>query len=141
MIIEQAERFGLAALHQLRGRVGRGAARSSCLLLHSAGLSDGERKRLAILRDTEDGFVIAEEDLRTRGGGEALGARQAGHPGARLLGSDDAEDYGGLVQTANRDAQHLLHQDPALQSPRGQAAQLLLRIFGHDITMDRLSAG
>ena len=141
MIIEQAERFGLAALHQLRGRVGRGAARSSCLLLHSAGLLAGERKRLAILRDTEDGFLIAEEDLRTRGGGEALGARQAGHPGARLLGSEDAEDYAGLVRTAHRDAQHLLHQDPELQTPRGQAAQLLLRLFDHDITMDRLSAG
>jgi len=141
MIIEQAERFGLAALHQLRGRVGRGAARSSCLLLHSAGLSQGERQRLAILRDTEDGFVIAEEDLRTRGGGEALGARQAGHPGARLLDTDDPEEYGALVRTAHRDAQHLLHQDPHLQSPRGGAALLLLRLFGHDPSMDRLSAG
>ncbi|MDB5316942.1 MAG: ATP-dependent helicase RecG [Rhodospirillales bacterium] len=141
MIIEQAERFGLAALHQLRGRVGRGAARSSCLLLHSAGLSTAELKRLSILRDTEDGFLIAEEDLRTRGAGEALGVRQAGHAGSRLQDTDDVEEYGALVATANRDAQHLLHQDPSLQSPRGEAAKLLLRLFDHDITMDRLSAG
>jgi RecG-like helicase len=78
MLIEQAERFGLAALHQLRGRVGRGSKPSSCLLVHSEGLSDGEKRRLLVLRDTEDGFLIAEEDLRARGGGDVLRERQSG---------------------------------------------------------------
>ena len=142
MLIEQAERFGLAALHQLRGRVGRGSKPSSCLLVHSPGLTFGEKQRLMVLRDSDDGFVIAEEDLRARGGGDALGARQAGLPGARLLDPrEDREEYTRLVEIAHRDAELLLERDPELASPRGQAARLLLGIFGHDISMAPLDAG
>jgi ATP-dependent DNA helicase RecG len=143
MIIEQAERFGLAALHQLRGRVGRGTKPSSCLLIHSEGAMAGEVRRLVVLRDTEDGFLIAEEDFAARGGGDALGARQAGLQGARL--SDpraDPEGHGRLVQVANRDAALLLERDPDLTSPRGRAAaELLLPIFGHDPGLGPLEAG
>ena len=142
MLIEQAERFGLAALHQLRGRVGRGSKPSSCLLVHSPGLSENEKRRLLVLRDTEDGFRIAEEDLMTRGGGDALGARQAGMPGARLLDpNEDREEYGRLLNIAHRDAALLLQKDPALASPRGHAARILLDLFDHDISLERLQAG
>lgn len=142
MLIEQAERFGLAALHQLRGRVGRGSRPSSCLLVHSPGLTEGEKRRLLVLRDSEDGFEIAEEDLRARGGGDALGARQAGLPGARLLDPrEEPEEYGRLVEIAHRDAELLLQKDPELTAPRGQAARLLLAIFGHDMSMAPLDAG
>ncbi|MBR0651930.1 ATP-dependent DNA helicase RecG [Roseomonas terrae] len=142
MLIEQAERFGLAALHQLRGRVGRGSKPSSCLLVHSPGLTEGEKRRLLVLRDTEDGFVIAEEDLRARGGGDALGARQAGLPGARLLDpKEDREEYERLVDIAHRDAELLLQKDPALSLPRGLAARSLLPLFGHDLSMAPLDAG
>jgi len=142
MVIEQAERFGLAALHQLRGRVGRGSKPSSCLLLHSPGLTEGEKRRLLVLRDTDDGFVIAEEDLRLRGGGEALGERQAGLPGARLFDPrEDPQEYGRLVDIAHADAEVLLERDPALRTLRGEAARLLLRVFDHDLTMGALDAG
>ena len=142
MLIEQAERFGLAALHQLRGRVGRGSKPSSCLLVHSPDLTYGEKQRLMVLRDSDDGFVIAEEDLRARGGGDALGARQAGMPGARLLDPrEDPDEYRRLVEIAHRDAELLLQKDAALASPRGRAARLLLAIFGHDISMAPLDAG
>ncbi len=142
MLIEQAERFGLAALHQLRGRVGRGSKPSSCLLVHSPGLTYGEKQRLMVLRDSDDGFVIAEEDLRARGGGDALSMRQAGMPGARLLDPrEDPEAYARLVDIAHDDAEVLLGRDPALVTPRGQATRLLLDIFGHDLSMAPLDAG
>jgi ATP-dependent DNA helicase RecG len=142
MLIEQAERFGLAALHQLRGRVGRGSRPSSCLLIHSEGLSEGEKRRLLVLRDTEDGFRIAEEDLLTRGGGDALGARQSGQPGARLLDpQEEPEEYSRLINIAHRDAQLLLERDPELATGRGRAALALLALFDHDPTLARLDAG
>jgi ATP-dependent DNA helicase RecG len=142
MLIEQAERFGLAALHQLRGRVGRGAKPSSCLLVHSVGLGEAEKRRLLVLRDTEDGFRIAEEDLLTRGGGDALGARQSGLPGARLLDPrEDAEECARLTHIAHRDASVLLERDPRLEGERGQAALALLALFDHDPTLARLDAG
>jgi ATP-dependent DNA helicase RecG len=142
MLIEQAERFGLAALHQLRGRVGRGSRPSSCLLVHSPGLTEGEKRRLLVLRDTDDGFVIAEEDLRARGGGDALSTRQAGLPGARLLDPrEDPEEYARLVDIAHRDAEVLLGRDAALATPRGMATRTLLALFGHDISMAPLDAG
>nr|WP_230164650.1 ATP-dependent DNA helicase RecG [Roseomonas sp. CECT 9278] len=142
MLVEQAERFGLAALHQLRGRVGRGTKPSSCLLVHSPGLTEGEKRRLMVLRDSDDGFAIAEEDLRARGGGDALGARQAGLPGARLIDPrEDPDEYRRLVETAHRDAEVLLARDAALASPRGRAARILLAVFGHDISMAPLDAG
>jgi ATP-dependent DNA helicase RecG len=142
MLVEQAERFGLAALHQLRGRVGRGSRPSACLLVHSPGLTEAEKRRLLVLRESDDGFAIAEEDLRLRGGGDALGARQAGLPGARLLDPrDDPEEYARLVDIAHRDAEVLLERDAALATPRGQAARLLLALFGHDMSMAPLDAG
>jgi ATP-dependent DNA helicase RecG len=142
MLIEQAERFGLAALHQLRGRVGRGSKPSSCLLVHSPALGEAEKRRLLVLRDTEDGFRIAEEDLFTRGGGEALGARQSGLPGARLLDPrEEAEEVARLTHLAHQDAALLLHRDPDLAGPRGRAALGLLALFGHDPTLARLDAG
>ncbi len=142
MLIEQAERFGLAALHQLRGRVGRGSKPSSCLLVHSEGLSDGEKRRLLVLRDTEDGFLIAEEDLRARGGGDVLRERQSGLQGGRLLDArEEPEEFERLTHIAHRDAQALLDRDPALASPRGRAALTLLTLFGHDPTLAKLDAG
>ncbi|MBU8545636.1 ATP-dependent DNA helicase RecG [Roseomonas sp. ROY-5-3] len=142
MLIEQAERFGLAALHQLRGRVGRGSRPSSCLLVHSPALGEAEKRRLLVLRDTEDGFRIAEEDLFSRGGGDALGARQSGLPGARLLDPrEEAEELARLTHLAHQDAAVLLHRDPDLATPRGQAALGLLALFGHDTTLAALDAG
>ncbi len=142
MLIEQAERFGLSALHQLRGRVGRGSRPSSCLLVHSEHLSETEQERLRILRDTEDGFVIAEEDLRLRGGGEALGTRQAGGALLRLaLPEEEAARQRALLEIAHSDAEALLHADPALRGPRGPAVRLLLRLFGKDDAAAYLKAG
>jgi ATP-dependent DNA helicase RecG len=142
MLIEQAERFGLAALHQLRGRVGRGSKPSSCLLVHSEGLSEGEKRRLLVLRDTEDGFEIAEEDLRTRGGGDVLRERQSGMQAGRLLDPrEEPEEFDRLTHIAHRDAQALLERDPDLTTDRGKAALTLLALFGHDPTLAKLDAG
>src|SRR5438094_379453 len=129
MVIEHAERFGLAQLHQLRGRVGRGAAASFCLLLHEESVNDGARRRLAILRDTEDGFRIAEEDLRLRGAGEVLGTRQSGLPTLRLA---DLAVHEELVPIAHDDARLMLERDPHLESERGQALRALLYLFRRD---------
>ncbi|MCW8084069.1 ATP-dependent DNA helicase RecG [Sabulicella glaciei] len=142
IVIEQAERFGLSALHQLRGRVGRGTKPSSCLLVHSEHLSEREKERLLILRDTEDGFVIAEEDLRLRGGGEALGTRQAGQAQLRLaLPEEDIARQSDLIDIAHRDAEALLERDPNLASPRGLAVRGLLRLFGKEDAAAYLKAG
>jgi ATP-dependent DNA helicase RecG len=126
IVIEHAERFGLAQLHQLRGRVGRGARPSSCLLLYDEPLSAAGRARLEALRATEDGFRIAEEDLRLRGPGEVLGARQSGLPALRLA---DLASHADLLAPARADARHILRLDPGLQSARGRALRLLLRLF------------
>ena len=138
MVIEHAERFGLAQLHQLRGRVGRGAAQSFCLLLHDDGLTETMRRRLVMLRDTEDGFVIADEDFRIRGGGDVLGKRQSGMPEYRFADVDDQER---LLNIANRDAALLLERDPDLTEVRGGAVRVLLRLFGRDTAMEALGAG
>jgi ATP-dependent DNA helicase RecG len=137
MVIEHAERFGLAQLHQLRGRVGRGDEVSFCLLLHADGLTDVARRRLMLLRDTDDGFRIADEDFRLRGAGDALGTRQSGLPDWRLA---DPENYEDLLEMADRDAAVLLARDPALESERGQAARLLLKLFKR-AEAELLSAG
>ncbi len=113
MVIEHAERFGLAQLHQLRGRVGRGADASFCLLLHEDWVNETARRRLTLLRDTEDGFLIADEDFRLRGGGDALGTRQAGLPGYKLA---DPVEHEPLLHMANRDAAVLLSRDPKLET-------------------------
>jgi len=138
MVIEYAERFGLAQLHQLRGRIGRGAAHSTCLLLYKPGLGETARARLTILRETDDGFRIAEEDLRLRGEGEVLGARQSGAPGFRLA---QPERHGALLAAARDDARLIMTRDPDLASPRGKALRLLLYLFERDEAVRLLRAG
>ncbi len=138
MVVEHAERFGLAQLHQLRGRVGRGRDASYCLLLHDDGLTDIAKRRLLLLRDTEDGFRIADEDFRLRGGGDLLGTRQSGLPGWRL--ADPVEDEG-LLHMAGRDAELLLQKDARLTSERGRAVRVLLRLFERTAAMRTLQSG
>ncbi len=129
MVIEHAERFGLAQLHQLRGRVGRGGDQSYCVLLYKAPLGDVATERLKIMRETEDGFIIADKDLELRGGGEVLGARQSGVPEFRVADVPGFED---LLQAARDDAALLLHNDANLLSPRGKAVRELLYLFECD---------
>jgi ATP-dependent DNA helicase RecG len=138
MVIEQAERFGLAQLHQLRGRVGRGAEKSTCLLLRSAQLSETGRARLALMRETQDGFRIAEEDLELRGGGELLGTRQSGEAAFRIA---DLEQMQRLLPVAHGDARLLMDRDGGLTSPRGEAARLLLYLFERDWGVQLLRGG
>ncbi len=138
MIIEEAERFGLAQLHQLRGRVGRGRAQSVCLLLRGGPLTDSARARLALMRETNDGFRIAEEDLRLRGAGEVLGTRQSGEAMFRLA---SPEDTAALINTASDDARLLVDRDGGLEAPRGQAARTCLYLFERDAAVGLLRAG
>lgn len=138
MIIEQAERFGLAGLHQLRGRVGRGSDKSLCILLHGSHLTETAKARLRVMRETDDGFVLAEEDLKLRGAGEILGTRQSGMPDFRMA---DMQTAGDLLWTATKDAQTVLSLDPKLESPRGQALRILLYLFQKDTEIQTLKAG
>ncbi|SEM89466.1 ATP-dependent DNA helicase RecG [Gemmobacter aquatilis] len=138
MVIERAEVFGLAQLHQLRGRVGRGAAQSTCLLMYQAPLSESGERRLQILRDTEDGFRIAEEDLAMRGAGDLIGTAQSGLPRFRVA---DLERQSALMEIAQSDARRLLAEDPALESPRGRAARLLLWLLDQDRAIKLISVG
>jgi ATP-dependent DNA helicase RecG len=138
MVVEHAERFGLAQLHQLRGRIGRGAAKSTCLLLYQAPLGEIARQRLAILRESDDGFRIAEEDLRLRGGGEVLGTRQSGVPTLRLA---DLAQHADLVAVAHDDARLVLERDPTLETARGEALRMLLYLFQRDAAIHYLRAG
>ncbi|MCA1750036.1 MAG: ATP-dependent DNA helicase RecG, partial [Sphingomonadales bacterium] len=138
MIVEGAERFGLAQLHQLRGRVGRGSERSICLLLRGDMLSETARARLALLRETNDGFRIAEEDLRLRGAGELLGTRQSGEEGFRLATPELVQE---LAPAANDDARLLIEREGGLDSPRGQAARIALHLFRRDQAVPLLRSG
>jgi ATP-dependent DNA helicase RecG len=138
MVVEHAERFGLAQLHQLRGRIGRGGDASTCLLLYQAPLGEVARQRLQILRESEDGFRIAEEDLRLRGGGEVLGTRQSGLPALRLA---DLSRHSELIAVAHDDARLVLERDPGLTGPRGEALRLLLYLFRRDEAVQYLRAG
>jgi ATP-dependent DNA helicase RecG len=126
MVIEHAERFGLAQLHQLRGRVGRGAGQSACLLLYDPPLSAAATERLDILRQTEDGFLIAEKDLALRGGGDLMGLKQSGFPDYRFA---EPAAHASLIAAAADDARLILLRDPELTSPRGQALRLLEHLF------------
>ncbi|MSU89995.1 ATP-dependent DNA helicase RecG [Rhodobacteraceae bacterium 2CG4] len=138
MVIEGAEGFGLAQLHQLRGRVGRGSGKSTCLLMYSGPLSESARARLAIMRETEDGFRIAEEDLRLRGAGDLLGVAQSGLPRFRIA---DLERQGELMATAQTDARRVLAEDPDLSSERGQAVRTALYLHEADRAIRMLSVG
>ena len=138
MVVEHAERFGLAQLHQLRGRVGRSAKKSSCLLVYQPPLGETAKARLTTLRDTDDGFVIAEEDLRLRGPGELLGTRQSGELEFRMA---DLTAHGELLAAARDDAKLILSRDPDLRSPRGEALRVLLYLFGRDEAVRYLRAG
>ena len=138
MVIEQAERFGLAQLHQLRGRVGRGAKKSVCLLLRGDALSETGKQRLALMRETQDGFRLAEEDLKLRGGGELLGTRQSGEEGFRIA---DLEQTQRMAQMAQDDARLLLDRDGGLTGERGEAARLLLYLMERDWGVQLLRGG
>lgn len=138
MIIENAERFGLAQLHQLRGRVGRGSDASSCVLIYDGVLGETAAARLKTMRETEDGFVIAEEDLKLRGSGEVLGTRQSGVASFRLA---DLALHGELLQAARDDAKLILETDSNLTGPRSNALRILLYLFERDDAIRLLSAG
>ncbi|KIC14481.1 ATP-dependent DNA helicase RecG [Leisingera sp. ANG-Vp] len=138
MVIERAEIFGLAQLHQLRGRVGRGSAESTCLLMYQPPLTEGGRKRLEVLRETEDGFRISETDLQMRGAGDMIGTAQSGLPKFLIA---DLERQAGLMAVAQSDARALLAADPALESPRGKAARVLLWLMKQDQAIRLITVG
>ena len=138
MVVEHAERFGLAQLHQLRGRIGRGDRASTCLLLYASPLTETAKARLSILRETEDGFRIAEEDLKLRGGGEILGTRQSGMPAFRMA---DLAVHAELLAAARDDTKLILDRDPELTSPRGEALRTLLYLFEQDSAVVNLRSG
>jgi ATP-dependent DNA helicase RecG len=138
MVIERAETFGLAQLHQLRGRVGRGDAASTCLLMYQTPLSQTGQRRLEVLRETEDGFKIAETDLQMRGAGDVIGVAQSGVPRFRVA---DLERQAGLMAIAQTDARSLLSADPDLKGSRGQAARVLLWLMKQDEAIRLISVG
>ena len=138
MVVERAEIFGLAQLHQLRGRVGRGTGASTCLLMYQAPLSDTGRQRLEVLRESEDGFVIAETDLKMRGTGDLIGTAQSGVPRFRVA---DLERQAGLMAVAQSDARKLLVDDPTLEGPRGRAVRLLLWLMRQDEAIRLITVG
>ena len=138
MVIEQAERFGLAQLHQLRGRVGRGSQKSFCVLLHGETLSDTAQERLKLMRQTQDGFLLAEEDLRLRGGGELLGTRQSGDTPFTVASLEQITE---LLPKAYDDARLLMERDGGLEGKRGEAARVLLYLFERDFGVKTLRGG
>ena len=138
MVIEHAERFGLAQLHQLRGRVGRGGDKSYCFLVYVSPVGATAKERLSTMRDTEDGFVIAEKDLALRGAGDIMGTRQSGDVSFKLA---DLAAHGELLAAANDDARLIIARDPELQTGRGQALRVLLYLFGQDQAVRYLRSG
>lgn len=138
MVIEHAENFGLAQLHQLRGRIGRGSLESTCILLRAPQLSETARERLKVISETEDGFVIAEKDLELRGAGEVLGTRQSGLPDMRLA---DIAHHGELMKAAYDDARLVINRDPQLESERGKNLRVLLYLFERDAAVANLRSG
>ena len=138
VVIDRAENFGIVQMHQLRGRVGRGEAASNCLLKYQAPLSKSAERRLGIMRDTEDGFRIAEEDLKMRGAGDVIGTAQSGLPRFKVA---NLEHQSALMATAHQDARMLLQSDPALTSSRGKAARILLWLMEQDQAVHLISVG
>lgn len=138
MIIEHAERFGLSQLHQLRGRVGRGSKKSYCLMIYTTPLSQNAKERLSIMRETEDGFIIAEKDLQLRGGGDIMGLKQSGNIDFRIA---DLNFHSDLLVTARNDANLILHKDPHLESARGKALKTLLYLFERDAAIKYFKSG
>ena len=138
MVVENAEKFGLAQLHQLRGRVGRGSNQSTCLLLYKEPLNISSRKRLSILRETEDGFKISEVDLNLRGSGDAIGTAQSGLPRFRMANIEIIEM---LMETAHQQARYLLAKDPNLETPQGKAARNLLWLMDQDKSIQLITVG
>jgi ATP-dependent DNA helicase RecG len=138
MVIENAERFGLAQLHQLRGRIGRGSEASTCILLYHEPLGQMSKSRLAVIRETTDGFRIAEEDLKLRGEGDVLGVRQSGLPGYRIA---RPEVHAQLITQARDEALRVLKENPKLQGPQGEALRCLLYLYERDEAIPLLSAG
>ena len=138
MVIEHAERFGLAQLHQLRGRIGRGDRASTCLLLYADPLGQTAKSRLTAMRETQDGFKIAEEDLTLRGAGEVLGTKQSGVQEFKI--ADLATDRD-LLTMAQNDAKYIMNIDPELKTERGKALRVLLYLFGKDEAVKTLKAG
>jgi ATP-dependent DNA helicase RecG len=138
MVIERAENFGLAQLHQLRGRVGRGTEASTCLLMYQNPLSEAGQRRLEVLRETEDGFRISQTDLEMRGYGDLIGTAQSGVPRFAIA---DIEQQGALMAVAQSDARKLLADDPGLASPRGAAARVLLWLMRQDEAIRLISVG
>ena len=138
MVIENAERFGLAQLHQLRGRIGRGSEASTCILLYSEPLGEMSKARLKVIRETTDGFRIAEEDLKLRGEGDVLGVRQSGLPGYRIA---RPEVHGQLIAQARDEALRILKDDPKLKGERGEALRCLLYLYERDEAIPLIGAG
>jgi ATP-dependent DNA helicase RecG len=138
MVIENAERFGLAQLHQLRGRIGRGSEASTCLLLYKEPLNEMSAARLKVIRETTDGFRIAEEDLKLRGEGDVLGVRQSGLPGYRIARSDV---HAQLITQARDEALRIMKDNPKLKGARGDALRCLLYLFERDEAIPLIGAG
>ena len=138
MIIEHAERFGLAQLHQLRGRVGRGGEESSCLLIYDRSAGHTGLERLSILRENDDGFVIAESDLKMRGSGDLIGLAQSGLPQFKIA---DLSIHGNLMQVAYDDARIVINNDPNLKSERGKAIKTLLYLMKKEESIRLISVG
>ena len=138
MVIENAERFGLAQLHQLRGRIGRGSEASTCLLLYKEPLGEMSTARLKVIRETTDGFRIAEEDLKLRGEGDVLGIRQSGLPGYRIARS---EVHGQLITQARDEALRIMKDNPKLKGERGEALRCLLYLYERDEAVPLIGAG
>ena len=138
MVIEHAERFGLAQLHQLRGRVGRSDKKSSCFLLYQGPLSVNGKKRLEVMRESEDGFVIAEQEWELRGSGDLLGSRQSGLPKFKMA---DIDKHKALLEIASTDARALVTKDPELSSERGKAARVCLYLFEQDYGISLMKSG
>jgi ATP-dependent DNA helicase RecG len=138
MVIENAERFGLAQLHQLRGRIGRGSEASTCLLLYREPLKEMSTARLKVIKETNDGFRTAEEDLKLRGEGDVLGVRQSGLPGYRIARSDV---HGQLITQARDEALRIMADNPKLDGARGEALRCLLYLFERDEALPLIGAG